>query len=186
MRAFRISIAITISLILYFLLFDEYFVIYITTTPSVHMILLLIFSYFLYVLISLVTVKNYHVSTTAPSILYLVFLIIMFFSKDNYNANATIFNLDVSKIAYNINHLEGIIVTIFNILICIPLGYMFRRTDILIKFILPLGLFLLVEYIQYLYQIGIFDINDVFLNTIGFYIGVFILPICYRQFKKKR
>lgn len=60
---------------------------------------------------------------------------------------------------------------IMNILIFAPLGYFFRKKTFIISLISIVIISLSVETIQYIFKLGIFDIDDILLNTIGFIIG---------------
>lgn len=62
---------------------------------------------------------------------------------------------------------------VYNILIFIPLGMLFRQYDmqIILKFILTFIIILLLETIQYVTKRGVFDYIDIILNITGALIG---------------
>ncbi|EPY2275201.1 VanZ family protein (plasmid) [Clostridium sp. FAM 1755] len=66
---------------------------------------------------------------------------------------------------------DSVIITIMNVLFFIPIGYLFRNKKYIISFISILIICLSIESIQYMFSLGIFDIDDIIFNTIGFYIG---------------
>lgn len=62
-----------------------------------------------------------------------------------------------------------------NILLLVPIGYLaailFPKTPKIKQYLLGLGFCLLIETIQSIWQIGIFDIDDVILNFLGVLLG---------------
>ena len=63
-----------------------------------------------------------------------------------------------------------------NIILFIPLGYILNTLNInkIIKILIGILLIFLLELIQFFTKLGIFDIIDIILNTIGIIIGLFI------------
>ena len=66
-----------------------------------------------------------------------------------------------------------------NIILFIPLGYLlksFLRNNILV-FIIGILITLLLELIQFVTKLGVFDIIDIFLNALGIIIGLVLKRI---------
>lgn len=169
--------AVLISMIGYYFFLKEFFTEGISTSIDIHMILLICVTYYIYILISLIVDRRIQ-SKDAYTLrfMYIIFLITLFFSKD-VNTNAgyiNTFNLDIKHLSYSLNSTIGIFFIIMNVVLIIPIGWMCRKLDVIIKILLPILLFLIIEYIQYTNGVGIFDINDIILNTCGFYLGTFI------------
>ncbi|WP_422389717.1 VanZ family protein [Candidatus Enterococcus dunnyi] len=70
---------------------------------------------------------------------------------------------------WGIGNGEGTIETLFNIIYFIPLGFLVGK-----KIISFLIFIVLVEIVQYTFSLGIFDLSDILLNFIGFYIGLIL------------
>lgn len=65
--------------------------------------------------------------------------------------------------------------SLMNVLFFVPIGYLIGKKKKIISALFILLLCLSIESIQYIFSLGIFDIDDIILNTVGFYIGQF----CY-------
>lgn len=52
-------------------------------------------------------------------------------------------------------------------------------------FCLSLELTLVIELSQLVFRVGIFDVDDIFLNTLGGVIGYFLYAHCHRLFRKQ-
>ena len=77
---------------------------------------------------------------------------------------------------FKTNSIYSIIINIFgNLLVFVPLEYflieLFKVKKFYVNFILSFGIILLVEIIQYIFKVGVFDIDDLILNSLGFLIG---------------
>ena len=80
----------------------------------------------------------------------------------------------------------SIIINVFgNLVIYMPLEYflieLFKVKKFLTNFVLSFGIILLTELIQYIFKIGVFDVDDLILCTLG----VIIFYIFYIKIKKK-
>jgi len=64
-----------------------------------------------------------------------------------------------------------------NILIFIPMGVFIKRIHMkwFYHFIVAIIIIIGIETLQYITQIGIFDIMDIILNLIGFFIGYVVV-----------
>lgn len=76
-----------------------------------------------------------------------------------------------------------------NIVLFIPLGvyltYFVPNKNILLNTAIIAGLSVLVEVIQYIFAVGVTDIDDVILNTIGGLLGVLLYRLILFLFKEK-
>ncbi len=169
--------ALVISLVAYFMYVGEFFNLYISRSIDIHMILLVCLTYYLYIVLALILERRVlEKDRYTVKFMYIIFLITMFFSKD-INTHAgyiNTFNLDIKSMTYSLNTTIGILFIVMNVVLIIPVGWMCRKLDVIVKILLPILMFLIVEYLQYVFEVGVFDINDIILNSIGFYIGSFI------------
>lgn len=171
----KIAASVIISALLYYFFLDEFISLTISRQIDIHMILMLVITYYVYLLILIVTRQRIKEKESfAFKFLYGIMLITLFFSKSINSSYVETFNLDISNVVYSLTTRVGLLFLVFNIILIIPLGYMLRKLDFIVKLLLPLFIFLIVEYIQYDNGIGVFDVNDIILNTIGFYIGGFL------------
>ncbi len=173
----RIVCTIAFAAIIYYFYLQSFITNYISSQVDIHMILVLVLCFYIYLLITIIIDRHINRNERyAFKYIYVIMLITLFFSKSiNTTTYVETFNLNISNVKYSFSNNIGYILLITNVLLIIPLGYMFRRLDPIVKILLPLLIFLFVEYIQYDNMIGVFDINDIILNTIGFYIGGFLV-----------
>ncbi|PGL71621.1 VanZ family protein [Bacillus sp. AFS055030] len=115
---------------------------------------------------------------------YLVMLVSILFSRNslgnhysnNYIPFKTIWGYISGKadLIYIISNLVG------NIIIFIPLGcivyyYFHRKMKVSICILVSILLIVLIEFLQKKYVVGSFDIDDIFLNSLGVLLGIKIL-----------
>ncbi|NLP27549.1 MAG: VanZ family protein [Clostridia bacterium] len=70
---------------------------------------------------------------------------------------------------------QSIIITAMNISFFIPIGFLFRNKKGSFSILIILLVLLFVETTQYIFKLGIFDIDDIIFNFIGFVIGYKII-----------
>ena len=80
----------------------------------------------------------------------------------------------------------SIIINIFgNLFVFMPLEYflieLFKVRKFSVNFIISFGIILLIELFQYVFNVGVLDIDDLILSTLG----MMIFYIFYNKFKKK-
>lgn len=104
---------------------------------------------------------------------YFVFLIFVLFVRPiGFRA----LNLNPLEFIYNIRNNSSFLSTLMlNILIFVPFGFLFRNRKSLFSILTAISVFLIIECIQYIFKLGIFDIDDIIFNLIGFLIGYKIL-----------
>lgn len=158
-----------ISAVMYILILKE-----LTFTLKVfypHAFILLVLLYFVFGYCIHVENKDWQF------IVYLLSLLTVLF----YRISECGFNFDFylwDWLPYLFSNKTIMVNVVGNILILIPFGIYVR------KIILGLCFIILVEVVQVLFGLGMFDIVDIFLNTIGFMIGS--LGVLLWQRKKNR
>lgn len=122
-----------------------------------------------------------------PYTLFLLYLMLFGFGREPMEAEV----VRVSPIASTIHFVENrlffkryfsIFTNIFgNVILFMPFGFMgilFRKyykfKNLIIDFI---KILIVVEFVQYISRMGVFDIDDILLNSIGVYLG-------FRVFRK--
>uniref|UniRef100_UPI00403FACD8 VanZ family protein n=1 Tax=unclassified Geobacillus TaxID=2642459 RepID=UPI00403FACD8 len=109
---------------------------------------------------------------------YLVFLVSILFFKDGVYHRQYNFIPLLNLFKYqNVNNDIFIINIISNIFMFIPLGIvalLFIKNKLFNYLQVFLYTSLFIELIQFIFKRGIFDIDDIILNTIGGFIGVYL------------
>ncbi len=180
-------IAVLIYTILYYSFLKATINFYVSVAFGIHMTLYVIFSFYIYVLIRFILERSVTTSDkNSFKLLYIIMLVILFFSKDNPGYGVKKVNFDITWARNEMTTLYNFNMMFFNVVLVIPLGWMFRKVPIMYKVFLPLIIFSLVEYTQYVNKVGIFDVVDICLNTLGFYIGGFGYTLLVKIFGEKR
>lgn len=133
--------------------------------------LVIIITLFLYVSLHCAFTRNiYREWLVFFSLLYITFLIYLLFLK-NIGIRGVEFQLFswVKDLIYG-----DPMIVLFNILLFLPLDWILPVSWKNTNTILVLSAVLGVEWIQYFFYLGIFDLGDVFVNTCGFLIGACI------------
>ena len=135
--------------------------------PVIYMFLLLLTIY--YWLLSLNNNHDYNYFI----IIYIIFLLINLFFRYPYDTriiNTKLYLFDWLKI---ITKDKIVFINIIgNILLFIPMGYLFKTLKINLLYSIILILF--IEIIQYFTKLGIFDFTDILLNIFGIILGILI------------
>ena len=114
----------------------------------------------------------------------LIFNMVIFARYSNINS----YNLIPFKSIINIlktGTMYSIIINIFgNLFVFMPLDYflieLFNVKKISINFILSFGVILLIELFQYIFKVGVFDIDDLIIRTLG----MMFFYIIYNKIKR--
>lgn len=109
---------------------------------------------------------------------FILILMLTLFKNDNgWTGNINLNPLEVFKDIKSSSN--GLILLVGNICMYIPIGIYIEYRFFNKKSTLKIGLFLiyifLIELIQHIFKKGVFDIDDIILNSIGFLIGVFLV-----------
>ena len=113
-----------------------------------------------------------------PYTIFLLYLMFIGFGREQHEANIVRLLPLVSTILFvqNTTSWESIIINLFgNIIMFIPFGFLgwlnakyFSLKKLIVDFLSAL---IIVEALQYLTRLGVFDIDDLALNSIGVWIG---------------
>lgn len=145
---------------------------------------ILIITLTVYVLLSIIFKLDTKIDRYLILVLYLLVLVLGLLRPDQQYFGA------VGLYAWNpfgfISDIKGdtlsLIVMIINLLIFLPMYFLLAYTNILKTFMTRLIAFevfaFLIEYLQAQLKVGIFDLSDIFLYNVGFFIGYVIsLPV---------
>lgn len=114
------------------------------------------------------TIYTKRLSLKIVILLYILYFSVLFFMLFLKSPGIRGYNINIISYLHDIFTVDSL-VPLFNILMFIPLGTLFKfdykNIAVFILFIF------LCEIIQYVLKVGIFDIGDIFLNTIGFLVG---------------
>ena len=121
--------------------------------------------------------KIYHI-LIFPYTIFLLYLMFLGFGREQHEANIVRLLPLVSTILFvqNTTSWESIIINLFgNIIMFIPFGFLgwlnakyFSFKKLIVDF---LSVLIIVEALQYLTRLGVFDIDDLALNSLGVWIG---------------
>lgn len=104
-------------------------------------------------------------------------VILLFRGQDNFISNLSLDTL--KRWTPLVFQNKTIFVNIFgNIFIYVPMGYFLAKYFNLLKTLVFTNVFIIgIEIIQLLFNVGIFDIGDIILNTIGIILGYFLCKV---------
>ena len=113
-----------------------------------------------------------------PYTIFLLYLMFLGFGREQHEANIVRLLPFVSTILFvqNTTSWESIIINLLgNIIMFIPFGFLgwlnakyFNFKKLIVDF---LSVLIIVEALQYLTRLGVFDIDDLALNSLGVWIG---------------
>lgn len=113
-----------------------------------------------------------------PYTIFMLYLMFIGFGREQHEANIVRLLPLVSTILFvqNTTSWESIIINLFgNIIMFIPFGFLgwlnakyFSLKKLIVDFLSAL---IIVEALQYLTRLGVFDIDDLALNSLGVWIG---------------
>ena len=113
-----------------------------------------------------------------PYTIFLLFLMFLGFGREQHEANIVRLLPFVSTVFFvqNTTSWESIIINLLgNIIMFIPFGFLgwlntkyFSFKKLIVGF---LSVLIIVEALQYLTRLGVFDIDDLALNSLGVWIG---------------
>ena len=113
-----------------------------------------------------------------PYTIFLLYLMFLGFGREQHEANIVRLLPFVSTILFvqNTTSWESIIINLLgNIIMFIPFGFLgwlngkyFSFKKLIVDF---LSVLIIVEALQYLTRLGVFDIDDLALNSLGVWIG---------------
>jgi len=104
-------------------------------------------------------------------VLLLLFSLFVRAPMKNYQFTINVFDLFDY---FRNDHKQAIFETTFNVLLLIPIGFLFKHKSLIFTILISTGIFLIIEFLQLMSRRGFFDITDIMLNLIGILIGYFI------------
>ncbi|MDR3215596.1 MAG: VanZ family protein [Bacilli bacterium] len=131
----------------------------------------IIIYYYLYI-IYLLYFKKYQLNKIELSLIFSSYLIIslyLLFFKNKIYIDSSTMDL-IPLFFYHANSFEYTMM-IGNILMFVPFGCLYQRFNLKISFFFIILLGLVIEGTQYIFKVGVFDLSDILLYTIGFYLG---------------
>lgn len=129
--------------------------------------------------------------------LFLIYMAVMvyflFFSEGFHRTGGTLYqyNLDlfreIERGFWCLEHgnIQYFIVNIIlNVVAFVPFGFILpiispKNRKLLNVFFLSLEMTLAIEILQMVFQVGIFDVDDIFMNTLGGTLGYILHELCY-------
>ena len=129
--------------------------------------------------------------------LFLVYMAVMvyflFFSEGFHRTDGTLYqyNLtlfqEIKRGFWCLEHgnIQYFIVNIvLNVVAFVPFGFILpifspKNRKLLHVFLLILEMTLAIEILQMVFQVGIFDVDDIFMNTLGGTLGYLLYELCY-------
>lgn len=113
-----------------------------------------------------------------PYTIFLLYLMFIGFGREQHEANIVRLLPFVSTVFFvqNTTSWESIVINLFgNIIMFIPFGFLgwlnakyFSFKKLIVDF---LSVLIIVEALQYLTRLGVFDIDDLAINSLGVWIG---------------
>lgn len=172
-KILQIIICLIVGLILHILVTQDLVMLFL---PSLyvymyaHIILIIVQGAFIYCCINQIINKRLdNFSVYLLWVSYFTVLIFILFLRMN---NLQGMNLNPLNIIDDISNSSLFYLTIvLNIIMIIPIGYLFKKFQLLKATLIATIFFIAIESIQYTFCVGVFDIIDIILYYIGFYIG---------------
>ncbi|WP_338587676.1 VanZ family protein [Clostridium baratii] len=175
---FLLFMCIISSIFLCMKIFDDILV-RITVSEYSYLIVRVFLTLLLYYLI--VSIKNKQVRKYQIHIVFLIYLICILtltFFKGAYGDGVAGINLNPLEIINDFNLSSNTLLLLLgNLFIYIPIGIYIRYILNISSVKLFLGIIIyciIIEFIQHITKLGIFNINDIILNSCGFIIGILI------------
>lgn len=175
-----INIALTLVSFAFSSLFYEHYLMtythYISSygvsfTLTLNTIITLILTYFTFILMHLVYTKK--ITSLTVAVFYFIYFMILLknIGIQGYSFNPLSFISDFTS--------GSRFVTIMNLVMFIPLGFLFRPSKE--NFILAFFGLLTIETAQYVFHLGIFDLGDVTLNLLSIGMGTMLHQTALRK-----
>lgn len=140
-------------------------------TLTLNTIITLILTYFTFILMHLVYTKK--ITSLTVAVFYFIYFMILLknIGIQGYSFNPLSFISDFTS--------GSRFVTIMNLVMFIPLGFLFRPSKE--NFILAFFGLLTIETAQYVFHLGIFDLGDVTLNLLSIGMGTMLHQTALRK-----
>ncbi|MDF9866652.1 glycopeptide antibiotics resistance protein [Bacilli bacterium PM5-3] len=113
---------------------------------------------------------------------YLTILIYLLFFKNSTTIDSSTMDF-IPLFFYHPSAIEFSLL-VGNIIMFIPIGYLYKRFNLPFSLIFILLLSGIIEGSQYIFKVGVFDLSDILLYFIGFYLGNIYYSILKKKSKK--
>lgn len=181
-------VCLILSFVLCFLVFDDIFL-FISSSAFGFIVLRIFFAIILFVISKLIISRQ--IDNRQLTLLFIAYslLIVSLTLFKTYDLTVSRgYNLNPLNVFNDINTSSGLIMSIGNTLAYIPIGLYIKnliskKSDTFLVFMFVIYC-TSIEVIQYITHFGVADIDDIILNTLGFFCGIKILKICKKRSKK--
>ena len=113
---------------------------------------------------------------------YLTILIYLLFFKNTDTIDSS--TMDLIPLFFYQPSMVQFSLLVGNIIMFIPIGYLYKRYNLKLSLFFILALAGIIEGSQYLFKVGVFDLSDMLLYFIGFYLGNFYYLLLNKKSKK--
>ncbi|WP_317168642.1 VanZ family protein [Chryseobacterium schmidteae] len=134
--------------------------------------------------------KKFYKFIILPYTIFLLYLMFFGMGRMQYDDNIVRIKPIVSTIWFiqeTINWLDIIRIVLGNVVMFVPfgfLGWVFPQLKNLKSLIITfVSTIVIIEALQYFSRLGVFDVDDVILNTFGVFLGFLIRNFLERRFK---
>jgi len=122
--------------------------------------------------------KKYQLKIYETISIFLIYITLMgylLFFKNIVPINAI--TMDFIPLFFEAPSTEQLILMVGNIALFTPIGFFFSRVGFKLSLLFILILSFVIEASQYIFHVGVFDLSDILLYFVGFYIGLFYQKI---------
>lgn len=141
--------------------------------------LMISFMVFIYLILNFLLEKE--LTAFFYYVLWFYYFVLIFILNFGLERDINGFNLNPFK-TMDKSFFDFFIFLLKNLVLFIPIGFLLREEDIFRSLVIVLLFEISLELAQYVLKVGIFDINEIFFNIIGIYLGYF----AFKKQKKKR
>ena len=148
-----------------------------------------------------ITKKQKDIIRKGSYFLFVIYIAVMvyflFFSEGFNRTDGTLYqyNLDLFREIERAfwcleqgNVLYFVVNVVLNVVAFIPFGFILpiiapKNCELFPIFLVSLEMTLAIEILQMVFQVGIFDVDDIFMNTLGGTLGYILYEVCYGVLK---
>lgn len=185
--------SVLIGFVLYLTIFMNILPMFFSNMENIekNILAILIIIFTIYILIAIAFNLDTKIERYVILFLYLIVLLLGLLRPDQSNFGETgIYSWNPFGFIFDVQNDDlSLIIMFINILIFVPMYFLLAYANIFKNFLTRLIIFeifiFLIEYLQALLKIGIFDLSDVFLYNIGFFIG-YIISLPFLKVLKNR
>ena len=132
-------------------------------------------------------------------LIYMAVMVYFLFFSEGFNrteGNLYQYNLDLFReIERGFWYLEQgnvlyfVVNVVLNVVAFMPFGFILpiitpKNWELFPIFLVSLEMTLAIELLQMVFQVGIFDVDDIFMNTLGGMLGYILYEVCYGLLKR--